>query len=91
MKAHRSLWVLVAAIAAIGGHALPADAQTAVKIGVINSYSGFLAQAGDEMDKGVALYVKTHEKKTCRRASRSISSSATTPRRPKSPSASRKS
>jgi branched-chain amino acid transport system substrate-binding protein len=62
MKAHRSLGVLVAAIAAIGGLALPADAQTAVKIGFINSYSGFLAQAGDEMDKGVALYVKTHEK-----------------------------
>jgi branched-chain amino acid transport system substrate-binding protein len=36
-------------------------AQT-VKIGVINSYSGFVAQAADEMQKGVDLYVKEHEK-----------------------------
>ena len=41
--------------------AAPATAQT-VKIGVIMSYSGFLAAAGEEMDKGVALYVKLHEK-----------------------------
>ncbi len=40
----------------------PAIAQTAVKIGFVNSYSGFLAEPGDEMDKGVALYVKEHEK-----------------------------
>jgi branched-chain amino acid transport system substrate-binding protein len=38
-----------------------AVAQT-VKIGVINSSSGFTAQAGDEMEKGINLYVKTHEK-----------------------------
>src|SRR5262245_25448749 len=36
-------------------------AQT-VKIGLINSYSGFLAQAGDQMQKGIDLYVKEHEK-----------------------------
>jgi len=36
-------------------------AQT-VKIGVINSYSGFVAQAVDEMQKGMDLYVKEHEK-----------------------------
>jgi branched-chain amino acid transport system substrate-binding protein len=41
--------------------AAPATAQT-VKIGVILSYSGFLAQAGDSMEKGLSLYVKTHEK-----------------------------
>jgi branched-chain amino acid transport system substrate-binding protein len=41
---------------------MPAAAETRVKIGFINSYSGFLAQPGDEMDKGVALYVKEHEK-----------------------------
>ena len=39
----------------------PASAQT-VKIGLINSYSGFLAQAGDEMEKGIDLYVKEHKK-----------------------------
>jgi branched-chain amino acid transport system substrate-binding protein len=33
-----------------------------IKIGVINSYSGFLAQPGDEMQKGIDLYVKTHDK-----------------------------
>jgi branched-chain amino acid transport system substrate-binding protein len=38
-----------------------ASAQ-AIKIGVINSYSGFLAQAGDEMQKGIDLYVKEHQK-----------------------------
>jgi branched-chain amino acid transport system substrate-binding protein len=38
-----------------------AQAQT-VKIGIINSYSGFVAQAADEMQKGMDLYVKLHEK-----------------------------
>jgi branched-chain amino acid transport system substrate-binding protein len=39
----------------------PAQAQT-VKIGIINSYSGFVAQAADEMQKGIDLYVKLHQK-----------------------------
>ena len=38
-----------------------AAAQT-VKIGLVNSYSGFLAQAGDQMQKGIDLYIKEHEK-----------------------------
>src|SRR5262252_2583340 len=46
---------------ALAAGAPPAHGQT-VKIGFINSSTGFLAQAGDEMDKGIALYVKTHEK-----------------------------
>jgi branched-chain amino acid transport system substrate-binding protein len=33
-----------------------------IKIGLINSFSGFVAQAGDEMQKGIDLYVKEHEK-----------------------------
>jgi branched-chain amino acid transport system substrate-binding protein len=37
------------------------SAQT-VKIGIINSYSGFVAAAADEMQKGIDLYVKLHEK-----------------------------
>jgi len=41
------------------GHGV--KAQT-VKIGIINSYSGFVAQAADEMQKGMDLYVKLHEK-----------------------------
>jgi branched-chain amino acid transport system substrate-binding protein len=33
-----------------------------VKVGVINTYSGTEAQTGDEIDKGLKLYVKEHEK-----------------------------
>jgi branched-chain amino acid transport system substrate-binding protein len=36
-----------------------ASAQT-VKVGLILSYTGFLAQAGASIDQAVALYVKTH-------------------------------
>jgi branched-chain amino acid transport system substrate-binding protein len=39
----------------------PSAAQI-VKIGVISSYSGFVAQAADQMQKGIDLYVKEHEK-----------------------------
>ncbi|MGH6976640.1 MAG: ABC transporter substrate-binding protein, partial [Stellaceae bacterium] len=41
--------------------ALPASAQT-IKIGIVNSYSGALAQPGDELDKGLSLYAKLHAK-----------------------------
>jgi branched-chain amino acid transport system substrate-binding protein len=40
---------------------MQAAAQSPLKIGVINSYSGFLAQAGDEMGKGIDLYAKIHQ------------------------------
>jgi branched-chain amino acid transport system substrate-binding protein len=63
MKTQNLSRVAVAAgamLAATGGLSV-ASAQT-IKIGVINSYSGFLAQAGDQMQKGIDLYVKTHEK-----------------------------
>jgi branched-chain amino acid transport system substrate-binding protein len=46
------------ALAASGG---AASAQT-IKIGIVNSYTGFLAQAGDQMQKGIDLYIKEHEK-----------------------------
>ncbi len=57
-------WTVTLAVAAFAllGLAAPASAQTHIKIGFVNSYSGFLAQPGDQMDKGVALYVKEHEK-----------------------------
>ena len=61
MTMKRTVSVFLSALAAIG-FAASASAQTHIKIGFINSYSGFLAQPGDEMDKGVALYVKEHEK-----------------------------
>src|SRR5262245_23261221 len=49
------------AVALAGFAGSPAAAQT-IKIGLINSYSGFLAQAGDQMQKGIDLYIKEHEK-----------------------------
>ena len=41
--------------------AFSAQAQT-VKIGIVNSFSGFLAAPGDEMQKGMDLYAKEHMK-----------------------------
>jgi branched-chain amino acid transport system substrate-binding protein len=49
------------AVVAVAVSTAPGHAQT-IKIGLINSNTGFLAQAGDEMEKGISLYVKTHEK-----------------------------
>jgi branched-chain amino acid transport system substrate-binding protein len=65
MLRHSVLRTLLASAAA-GALALAvsgagASAQT-IKIGIINSYTGFLAQAGDQMQKGIDLYVKVHEK-----------------------------
>src|SRR3977135_3906412 len=58
----RPFIVVLSGLAALAALAAPAAAQTVVKMGVINSNSGFLAQPGDEMEKGMALYVKEHEK-----------------------------
>jgi len=46
---------------AAAAQAAPAAAQT-IKIGLVYSSSGFAAQVGDEMEKGISLYVRTHEK-----------------------------
>ena len=40
---------------------LPAAAET-VKVGIVNTYSGPLAAAGEQMDRGIRLYMKLHEK-----------------------------
>ncbi len=40
---------------------LQASSAQTVKVGLLNSYSGFLAQSGDEMQKGIDLYLKEHE------------------------------
>ncbi|HXW24747.1 MAG TPA: ABC transporter substrate-binding protein [Xanthobacteraceae bacterium] len=53
--------VLALAGMAGAGATAPAAAQT-IKIGFVNSRTGFTAQAGDEMEKGINLYAKTHEK-----------------------------
>jgi branched-chain amino acid transport system substrate-binding protein len=62
-QAHIRTALAGAALAMLGiaGGTVGASAQT-IKIGLINSYSGFLAQAGDQMQKGIDLYVKEHEK-----------------------------
>jgi branched-chain amino acid transport system substrate-binding protein len=52
---------LVLGAAALLGPMAPAAVADIIKIGFITSYSGFLAQAGDSMDKGASLYLKTHE------------------------------
>jgi branched-chain amino acid transport system substrate-binding protein len=50
--------VLVAAVASLP---TSLSAQT-VKVGLINSYTGFVAQAADQGQKGSDLYFKEHEK-----------------------------
>jgi branched-chain amino acid transport system substrate-binding protein len=57
MKISASIGAGVAALAL--ACALPASAQT-VKIGFISSYSGSAAAQGDQLDKGVKLYMKLH-------------------------------
>src|SRR5437588_1389528 len=57
----RVLTTLVPAFAGLALLAASAAAQT-VKIGVILTYSGPFAQVGDEIDKGLKLYIKEHEK-----------------------------
>jgi branched-chain amino acid transport system substrate-binding protein len=57
----RLLASAAAAALALAAGSEAAGAQT-VRIGLINSYSGFLAQAGDQMQKGIDLYFKEHEK-----------------------------
>jgi branched-chain amino acid transport system substrate-binding protein len=47
-----------AALALAGG----ATAETTIKMGVILTYSGTEAQSGELIDRGLRLYVKTHEK-----------------------------
>jgi len=60
MRGSARVLIATAFVLALG--ALGARAQTVVKVGVINTYSGPEAQTGDQMDKGIKLYVKEHEK-----------------------------
>jgi branched-chain amino acid transport system substrate-binding protein len=60
MTATRGLAGLM--LGAVAALLSPMAAADTIKIGFITSYSGFLAQAGDTMDKGASLYLKTHEK-----------------------------
>jgi branched-chain amino acid transport system substrate-binding protein len=54
-------WIFLLTLGGLFAGAAPlAEAQTAVKIGIVNSFSGFLAAPGDEMQKGMELYAKVH-------------------------------
>jgi branched-chain amino acid transport system substrate-binding protein len=58
---YRGLRAWIPAVAGLALLSVGAAAQT-VKIGMISSYTGFAAQAADEGQKGVDLYIKEHEK-----------------------------
>src|ERR1700687_859440 len=58
----RGLLLAAAAGSALALASAEAAAQTVVKIGLINSYTGFVAQAADEGQKAIDLYMKLHEK-----------------------------
>ena len=60
MKATASFCASLASIAL--ACAFPASAQT-IKIGLISTYSGPGAAQGDQIDKGVKLYMKLHADK----------------------------
>lgn len=53
---------MLAAALAVGFSVVPARADQTIKIGVILTYSGPAASLGDQIDKGLNLYVKEHEK-----------------------------
>jgi branched-chain amino acid transport system substrate-binding protein len=56
------LWASAIAAACITvGSAAAASAQT-VKLGIVDTYSGPFAAVGEQMDRGIRLYVKLHEK-----------------------------
>jgi branched-chain amino acid transport system substrate-binding protein len=62
MFSKKQTWPIAAGIAAALAMIVPASAQTTVKIGIVNSYSGFLAGAGEQMQKGMDLYAKLNMK-----------------------------
>jgi branched-chain amino acid transport system substrate-binding protein len=55
-----ALTIAASTVSALGP--MPAAAQTVVKIGLISSYSGFVAQAADQAQKGIDLYLNEHER-----------------------------
>ena len=55
------LWRLAAAFALVAAAPAGARAQT-VKVGIIDTYSGPFAGVGEQLDRGIRLYMKLHEK-----------------------------
>jgi branched-chain amino acid transport system substrate-binding protein len=62
MGHRRAAMALICAHAGFTLLALPSVAETVVKIGLISSYSGFVAQAEDQAQKAIDLYLKEHER-----------------------------
>ena len=58
----RSFAGLLLALAGVALLPASAAAETVVKVGLINSYTGFVAQPADEAQKAIDLYLKLHEK-----------------------------
>ncbi len=55
------LWTLAAALVLAAAAPVGAMGQT-VKVGIINTYSGPFASLGEQLDRGIRLYMKQHEK-----------------------------
>lgn len=62
MGCQRAAAALICAHAALMLAVLPATAQVVVKIGLISSYSGFVAEAADQAQKAIDLYLKGHDR-----------------------------
>jgi branched-chain amino acid transport system substrate-binding protein len=62
MICRRLVMASIAVAAALALVANPGAAQTVVKIGLINSYTGFVAQPADQGQKAIDLYLKLHLK-----------------------------
>jgi branched-chain amino acid transport system substrate-binding protein len=62
MRRHALRVLCALAMVALVARPSPAADDTVVKVGIISSTTGFVAQAGDEGGKGIDLYLKEHEK-----------------------------
>src|ERR1700756_5775568 len=62
MICRRLVMASIAVAAALALVANPGAAQTVVKVGLINSYTGFVAQPADQGQKAIDLYLKLHLK-----------------------------
>jgi branched-chain amino acid transport system substrate-binding protein len=60
-RAFISMTAAIGAAAALILSSAGPRAQT-VRVGLINSYTGFVAEQGDQAQKGIDLYIKEHEK-----------------------------
>ena len=62
LRTRMAVRALVGTALATGLLALPAMADTTVKVGVINTYSGPEASQGPPLEQGLQLYYKVHQK-----------------------------